>query len=345
MKKCFKTALYILSSIVGAGFASGKEIAVFLGKDGLGVVSAVVCAVGSFLLCALFLSVSAAVGGGGFAAVNKKLFPRLHAFFDISLILNFIIVLSAMSAAAGEIAGRIFPAFEKLYIPLFLFLSACVVRRGREHVVNAGYILMLFIVAVIIAVSVENFSYGESIYEKSPNILSCLRYMSLVMFMSAGTIVSRGQLTVKQRWLISAVVGTGLGILIFTLGYAIRCCGCETENIPVFALSSRLGKVAYYMTVLLIVLSAFTASTAAFGEISGFLAPSTGKTAAILFTAAAAYTIGLFGFGRVIELFYPVIGAIGIIFFAGALRYSAAAFSDKFFRKRYAEIHNGGKKT
>ena len=166
MKKCFKTALYILSSIVGAGFASGKEIAVFLGKDGLGVVSAVVCAVGSFLLCVLFLSVSAAAGSGGFAAVNKKLFPRLHAFFDISLILNFIIVLSAMSAAAGEIAGRIFPAFEKLYIPLFLLLSACVVRRGREHVVNAGYILMLFIVAVIIAVSVENFSYGESIYEK-----------------------------------------------------------------------------------------------------------------------------------------------------------------------------------
>lgn len=94
MIKCLKISAYLLGAIIGAGFASGKEIVSFLGKDGLGIGNAVVCAIFVFVLCGSFLLAAHFAGSGGFSVVNKTLFPAYALFFCMCSCVNALIVLS-----------------------------------------------------------------------------------------------------------------------------------------------------------------------------------------------------------------------------------------------------------
>ncbi len=342
MIKCLKISAYLLGAIIGAGFASGKEIVSFLGKDGLGIGNAVVCAIFVFVLCGSFLLSAHFAGGGGFSAVNKTLFPRMHCFFDICVAFNALIVLSAMTAVVTEIGNNFYP-LKQIYSVVFLLFVVFIVYKGQTWVLNGSYIMMFFIVAVIIAVSTENFSSGESILEQRFSVKNCFSYISMNMFLSAGAMLSHNRLSKRQRVAVAGIVAVCVGALIFTLAFAIRCAGCEGENIPIFALSSRLGKIAYYLSVVLLILSAITTSTAAVSEVSHFLSPVTGKKTALSVAVIAGFTLSLFGFEKVVEQFYPVIGILGGIYFIFVFKYLAVALFNKFFHKRNGKVHDGGK--
>lgn len=344
MKKCIKLSAYLLGAIIGAGFVSGKEIVAFLGKDGLNVYSAALCAVAVFLSCFVFLKAGNIVKGGNFGRCNAIMFPEIHGFFDVCVILNGLILLSAMVAAITETGNRILP-LGHLYSLIALTAVVSIARKGRARVMNGSFVMMFFIVAIIIAVSVENYSSGEDITEGRVRVLPCLFYVAMNMLLSSGVMLSETELDTKSCAVVAAIVAVVMGTLIFTLGYAIRCAGCENSNMPIFELSARLGKVAYCFSVLLVFLSVTTTMITVMTEISTFLSDYTDKTFAMIATAAVSFVLSLFGFEKVVESFYPIIGAAGVVYFLLTLKYLAPFAFNVLFRNGNDKVHERGKKT
>ena len=204
---------------------------------------------------------------------------------------------------------------------------------------------MFFVVAIIIAVSVENFSSGEGVFDGKVSVFSCLGYVATNTILSAGVMVSEKTLKIRECAVIALISSLVFGGLIFMLGYAIRCAGCENVPMPIFALSARLGKVAYYASVLLVLLSVTATSLAIAGEIAEFFSEYAEKTFSLTVIFSLALTVSLFGFERVVEKFYPIIGVFGAIYFFVAAKFSAAFALNALFDKRNDKIHKGGKKT
>lgn len=344
MKKCLKISAYLLGSIIGAGFASGKEIVAFLGNDGLNFYSALLCAAAIFVCCFVFLKAGSIIKGGNFGKTNAVISPRLHGFFDVCVIFNGLIILSAMIAAVTEIGNGIYP-LGHFYAFVVLAGVIVITRKGRTRIMNGSFVMMFFIVAIIIAVSVENFSSGQNAFEGRINAVSCLCYVAMNMLLSAGVMLSEKDLDTKSCVFVSAVVAVVLGTLIFTLGYSIRCAGCEDSDMPVFVLSARLGEIAYWMSVVLVLLSVVTTMLTVMNEISVFLSDYTDKTFAMIITACSGFAISLFGFEKVVESFYPLIGLAGMLYFIVTVKYLAPFAFNIFFRKRDNKVHKRGKKA
>lgn len=344
MKKCLKIAAYIASSVIGAGFTCGKEIVAFLGGDGLNVWNAVICFLSFFVCSFVFLLVGAITNAGNFGKVNNIIAPRLCGLFDILTVFNGIIVLSAMLAVVNGIGSSVC-SLGIFCGAAFSCLIVLLARKGKSRVMSGSFFLMFFVVAIIIAVSVENFSSGQNIFDGKVKVFSSLSYVAMNTVLSAGVMVSEKSLRIKECAVVALISSLVFGGLIFMLGYAIRCAGCENTPIPIFALSARLGKFAYYASVLLVLLSVTATSLTISGEIAEFFSEYAEKTFSLTVIFLVAPMISLFGFERVVEIFYPMISVFGAIYFFVAVKFLAAFAFNALFYKRNDKIHYRRKKT
>lgn len=98
MKKVVTVAMVSVGTMIGAGYASGQEIVAFFGGSPSLLVPAV-CGLIMFALTACLLAVGARVGDDA----NAVMFGRLSFVVDAVMLLNALIVLSAMIAGMNEL--------------------------------------------------------------------------------------------------------------------------------------------------------------------------------------------------------------------------------------------------
>lgn len=344
MKKCLLLSFYLVGSIIGAGFASGKELIAFLGKGGINIFSSLFCAALVFIFCFVFLSVGRKTRSGNFSACNLVIAPKLHGVFDVCVVFNGLIVLSAMFAAINEIGGYFFSA-GWLYSLLAAVIVVVIAIRGRQRVISSSFVMVFFVVAIIIAVSVQNFSAGIPTAQFCIRVWPCIIYVAMNALLASGVMLSEKNLSARECVIVSLITALIVGTLIFVLGFAITCVGCEDATMPIFELAARLGDVAYAFCVILLILSIFTTMLSIVNELSRFFECYCSRLLSMIIICGAAIMVSLFGFDKVVENFYPVIGIIGIVYFVVALKYLISSSIDELLDKRNRKIHNCGKKA
>ncbi len=342
MKRCVKLSMYLIGSVVGAGFASGKELTAFLGENGLNVYSALFCSLLIFVCCFVFLKAGSITGAGDFRAANKMIAPKIHSILDVFVVFNALIVLAAMLAGVNEIGNRFFN-LGCVYSITAVIVVSVIVAGGKARIMNGGFVMTLFVIAIIIAVSAQNVSGEISAFDGTVRIVSCVCYVAMNALPASGVMLSEKDLKTTECFIVSLITSVTIGVLIFFLGYAIKCVGCESAEMPILVLSERLGDVAFFFAVVLLLLSILTTMLTVVSEISTFLNEYFGKACSLTVACSGGLTLSLFGFEKVVEVFYPMTGVVGLIYVAVTIKYLASFGIDIFFDKRNNKIHNGGK--
>ena len=104
MKKTFTLICLILASIIGAGFASGKEIEVFFTRYGkTGVISIALALVLFALLIILYLRFGYKFKSNNIFVTNRILFGKLSIIINLFVFISYAIVLSGMLAGVYEL--------------------------------------------------------------------------------------------------------------------------------------------------------------------------------------------------------------------------------------------------
>ena len=88
MAKIFRISFYIVGAIIGAGFASGKEIIVFFKEGGLNYLSVFYVALLIFAFCLVFLSVGSKINSSSIVKVNQALGGKLSNLFNLLTVFN-----------------------------------------------------------------------------------------------------------------------------------------------------------------------------------------------------------------------------------------------------------------
>lgn len=315
--------MLIVGTMIGAGFCSGREIVSFFGS-GVSVFVAPLCGALIFLVCVLFLTIGAKIREKSFDKVNAVLLGKYHFIADIFLLVNNMIVLSAMIAGLNSLMRPVlpFPVFGAI-AAVVCALIAC---KGAKGMLDCNFIVVPVIIVALAAVCFGGLETG--MLSTSLGVLRArifpvgIVYVSMNMMLASTVLTTLGDLTRKQIiWgsLIASVSITALLALIIT---ALNCTGNYSAEMPILEISADGGKWLYVILSIVTGISIFTTMLTAVGGLTGYLR---GKAGGNVFNSALVVVSGtvlsFLGFTRVVSLFYPVVGIVGIFYIIMCVRF------------------------
>ena len=306
-----RTAALFVGSVVGAGFATGQEIALFFGGDG----------VGSLVVAAMFMAVCAYA----FLEMGARRVvagPALSLATDTVIALSSFAVYAAMIAAAEEVLFRLTGA-RGLSLPLAVAVSIVAGRR-------LSWVSALNLVAVPLMIAVIVWVGGRTSADLGGSFhpLRALAYGGMNLLFSGALMIGEGgRLARGERITASLAAGVTIFILLLFMHRAVA--STNAVEMPFLAAASRegLGTLASLALLLAIVT---TMAGCAYLLIDRLTALTRDRTLSASLTTLAGYVSSLVGFAPLVAYAYPVVSFLGLVATLGAITENVIANVKKF---------------
>ena len=151
MSKVFLISSLIIGTIIGAGFASGREIVSFFGQTPSIFVAPTV-AVLTFVFVIVYLFAGKKAQATTLDEYHKTIFGKGQIFLSVVTLTNCIITMSAMLAGMDALFSAYVP-LKPLFSVIFAIFSTLIVISGKKGLLNASGIIVPLLVAVTIIIS------------------------------------------------------------------------------------------------------------------------------------------------------------------------------------------------
>ena len=271
--KSLRLSLFIIGTIIGAGFASGKEIATFFTRFGfLGVALSVLCGYLFYLTSKLFLNAGQAIKTENFSDVSKHLFKKRGIYFDLFLCLCFSISSGAMVAGSNALGVIIFENYSGYLISVVTCIISMLITFGGLKALNkTSYVLVPIMLILITATCIISFVYIKptgDIYFK-PLLLadyfmgigSTILFISLNMLMSGFLLMQVGpkynQKEIRRTSLILSIL-LAIVIALVSLALIFSNFSIFESEMPIIALALNINKNLAILVVIVVWLAIIT---------------------------------------------------------------------------------------
>lgn len=310
--------MLIVGTIIGAGFASGREIVSFFGAGYISPLIAPVCglliAAGSFL----FLYIGHKTKAKNVTDINRRIFGKLHLPADIFLLFNSLIVLAAMLAGMDSLGDMFFHASPAYSIVAGL-LCAVISYKGLRGLVRCNAVLIPLVVAVLITVCALHAGAPLSTPDFGFGLPSCVIYVAMNMIL-ASTVLGTTDISVKCAAGASLAAGGIMSVLMYLIITALNAHGAEGA-MPILFMAKNMP-VLFYIMAAVVGAAIFTTMLTSASGLTDWLCAQCGDRR---FSSAAVLLAGLIlsnlGFETVVSFLYPLIGALGGVYMFAALLY------------------------
>lgn len=306
MKKSFKTAALYVGTAIGAGFSSGREIALFFGDSS--PLNVAISSIFMSLLCALFL-----------IAGKLTLMPK-------GRIVGFFIFLSASVSLCSMLAGGDYIMQSMTGIPLAFGLSmtilgGIIVVLGIEKIRILNVIIVPLIVLSIALIFAK---LDTPTYTLPFSISKPILYSGLDVLLGGVIISKEGeQLTYKQIILSCIFICIFMFAMLFMLQTVVLY-DTNGSLMPVLAISEKLH--LKFFSGVLIAGAIFTTLVSSLKIVSDKVIDFVGNTKhlkpfaennhkanVVFFCLLIAYPLSFFGFDNIVDNLYPFNSVCGIV--------------------------------
>lgn len=317
MKKIFSLAMLIVGTVIGAGFATGKEITAFFGKQ-ISPFVALFVGLGLFVLCYMFCTIGRIFKCRDFGEVNRKMLKRTHFIADAFLLLNSLIVLSGMLSGMDSLFSPLLP-IAPAYSIISGLLCAVIVAKGLKGLLGGNSIIVPFIILFIVLVCCFNIGASSVPKLRLSSIPAAIIYvcMNIMLACTVLTTVNEKPKTIFWASLIASVIITVLTLLII-----LTLNGNDTNaDMPLIAIAAR-SKLLYYASIAAVATSIFTTMMTAMSGLSSWIKELVGSNVfSVIISLIAGLIVSNFGFANVVSYLYPVIGFFGLIYVVLCMKY------------------------
>lgn len=348
--KVFTLAMLMIGTIIGAGFASGREIVSFFGTE-ISPWIAVICGVGIFGVSVMLLSIGNKVGKDSFGEVNQQVLGKFSGFADVFLLVNGFIVLSGMLAGMDSLFHPILPV-APAYSVVSGIICTFIVIKGPDKVMKGSGIIVPIIICAMFAVCLFNFGS----YPKAPigqDIPAAIIYVSMNMMLAATVFTTVHKLSFKQILAASAITGAFIGGIMLLIISALNKTQSYPYPMPVIEIARNTSPFLYVLSVIAVSVGIFTTMMTAMSGLTGFFEGYVGsRTYAAFIVLLTGLIISNMGFENVISYLYPLIGVVGLFYivvcfaFITRSRYKRLSEAAKSFLNNGDDgVHNSGKRA
>lgn len=300
------TAFAICGCVIGAGFASGREVAAFFTRFGSWSAAAMISAV----------AVIGLISNGMLACASTKGMPlswqgtRLETCWQALFALLMVVTGGAMLSGSGEIAALMLPFRNAQTMGMVVTLALGVLLTAQNHhalpsISTALIICLLGMMVLGLRTQPSSGAHLAQARRPLQAILSGVCYGGLNMALALPAMTD-GLVQGRERRCAVALTCVLLGTLLF-LGNALLLRHPELMDAPMplvhllrsYGLSGyRLCGATLYLAVLTTLLSA----------LKGLRTLCAGRTRAFMAGVGAVIIMALMGFSRIVDVVYPLLG-------------------------------------
>lgn len=348
--KVFSLAMLMIGSIIGAGFASGREIVAFFGTEISWWIS-IVCGLGIFAISLVLLSIGIKVKKDSFGEVNQQILGRFSPFADVFLLLNGFIVLSGMLAGMDSLFHPIF-SFAPAYSVVSGIVCVFIVTKGVQGIINGSGIIVPLIIIALIAVCAFNFSTSY-MTKTAQDLPAAVVYVSMNMMLASTVFTTVNKYSYKQIVGASALTGGVIAVLMLLIISALNKTQTYPYPMPIVEIAKNTSPALYVFSIIAVAIGIFTTMMTAMSGLTEFFVPFVGSRAySAVFVLLLSLMVSNLGFETVIAYLYPIIGVVGLFYIAICFVYltrnryrKLSKTANSFFDNRHHDIHKSGKQT
>ena len=325
----FNVALMYVSVIMGAGFASGREIWQFFGVFGEKGKFGVLFVGFLFIFYGIVTAYIARTldtndMGRIIVPWDNKFLISAMGYFMAGIIFT---VMVTMTAACGTLLNQQFGLPVPIGGIILAVISLLTILGDFERISKVFRLVMpvLFVLAIVTCLltifsELEPTDIGEEVVP-SPiaknYIVACFLYISLNMealipFVATTAINAKDK---KTALIGSGIGGIFLGLLVFLLMSSLQkdMMYSQAVDMPMLGFASRVSPVLGYVYMVVLFFAIYSSATSNFYGTTTKIKPGPNKKKITIILIIIAYLIGLVGFKNIIEYFFPVYGYLGLM--------------------------------
>ena len=313
-----QVGLALVGAVIGAGFASGREVMRFFAQYGpWGYVGAALAAAVMGLLALRLMGLAARSGMRSFGGLSGRLLGRAGGVAGAALFVGLLTVTgAAMLSGAGELAAIVLPigpAYALGFVGMLL-CALLVAWRGMGGLAACGGVLAplcccLYVLLIALPPAGEGVALAPVAHWQS--IPMALSYAALNIALAAGLLCESGPgLSAGERKRAALLGGAVLGgLLLLAIVTLARGPGeLRTAPLPMVALAAKLGKPGFYLSAAVLCLAMLsTLATMLRGLFMQMPAGWSGPVRWML-PCACCFGLGLLGFDSLVGTVYPALG-------------------------------------
>lgn len=322
-------AFIYIGTIVGAGFASGREIWQFFGVFGDDGRTGVIFAGLFFVIMGLVTTCIARVlrtddMGRVVFPVNNAAVSRWTGYFMAAMLFIGCIVITS---AGGALINQQFGIPRVLGNLAVIVLTCITAIGGLDRIGNVFSRLIPLLIIIVIAVSVTvlagDFPPGGIQQEIVPSpaadtfgkaALLYASYNMLALIPIVSSTATTGAERTSTALKGALLAGVTLAVLAMLILSALLTDGgyCMAMDMPMLALAAKAGPVANILYTLIMMVAIYASASGAFYAFSTRLG-SENKNIKIIIAAAVIFAGSLVGFKFLVAYMLPVQGACGAV--------------------------------
>lgn len=324
MQNIIKSVCVIIGTIIGAGFASGKEIYLFFNTYGekgiLGIIIASI--VTGIIIYKVLMQI-------GTLEVNnyKEYLSQMKINSKIKEILNIIINIFLLMSCYIMIAGFCAYFKQEFNIPTIVVGTAvsltCYITfmNNIEGVTKINTILIPFLILMIILMGIKaggtNFTgITSEINPKNNWLLSSLEYASYNSILLIPMLIGLKKYTRQKEKSVAIIASSIFCVLAIILYKILQTGGVEIQNVelPLIYIVNKFGNVYKYIYGIVIVSAIYTSAIASgYGFVQNCSKTKETYKKLCIFLCITAIPVSKLGFSYLVTLLYPVFGMLGLI--------------------------------
>lgn len=319
----------ILGAVVGAGFASGKEIQTFFTNYGIIAYALMVIAFGLFAWTFyMFARIGKIIKPHSIADITKASFGKLSFVVDLLLVLSMFVTLSAMLSATDSLAQTIFPNYSFPWTSIILALLIIVVLSGgKSSMFSANNIIMPLVVIVIFVVLISFFSGAPKQSVNIEAVQSSSRQLQGILFaflyvglntISESFIVARvsEKMNKKQSFIASVCCAVVVLVMVVLISVALNSSGSYVydSSLPMLKLAYLTNTAVGNCYGFVLLLAIFTTLVSTTYTMTSWLKQFVkNKFASTIIIVIIGFILSRFGFDNIVSIFYPLKGVLGLV--------------------------------
>jgi uncharacterized membrane protein YkvI len=326
--KSVQVALTFIGTVVGAGFASGKEVMQFFTRFGHWGPYLILLSTFFFVwIGARVMLLAAELKARSYEDLNKYLFGEKMGIWVSHVMLIVLLGVNAvMLAGAGSLFSEHLNLNYQTGLLVTMFACFMLLRKGMNAILTINTFVVPLMIGFTVFLVVETLRTPTSLHyllresELSPWAawLSPFLYAAFNLSMSQAVLVplgsSIGDARILRRGAWMGGIGIGVMLLAGHLALSARMPDIRQFEIPMGGIARELGPWLHWIFVMLIFMEIFTTLVADIYGLTLQLQDRTNASQGLLtaLLLCVCFMAGQFGFGPLLSTLYPIFGLLSL---------------------------------
>lgn len=329
MKNTFKVIFVIIGTLIGAGFASGREIYLFFGKYGEnGKIGIILTGIITGIIIYKVLEITKTYEINNYNKLLERVnwkHSKLNKY--INLIVNSFLLISFYIMIAGFSAYMLQTYNTPIYISSIIFVMICYIifKKSIQGVIKANEILVPILIILITYLGIKNIPYsfnanGISTIEGTTStwIIGSVLYASYNSILLIPVLTGlRNYLDSKKQIIKISIISSSIIIILALFIYFLLLRGeffVSELEMPLIEITMQFGKIFKYIYGFVIIASIFTSAVSAGYSFLGNVSKTKKSYEIILLIICiTGIAVSNIGFSNLVEILYPLFGMLGLI--------------------------------